>query len=255
MEVIKLGGSESENAAFVAALARELRGRDLLRDPCVLVHGGGRQITKLLASLGLSSSFFEGLRVSPPEVVQVVDMVLGAVGGGVVRCLSRGGVPAVGLRGGDGLLFAKWHPRADVLVRVGEVVDVDTALLRDVLASGRLPVVSPLAVDAHGELLNVNADMAALAVALALGAQKLVFLSSVPGVLRGQELVSHLSRELGEELRAEGHLHDGMVPKVEAALRARAGGVTHVCIRGLRPNTSNGNAVGGPEFSEGTRIV
>lgn len=234
MEVIKLGGVESEDAAFVAELARALRGRDLKRSPCVIVHGGGRRATRLSDALGLPSLFYEGLRVSTPEVVDVVDMVLGAVGGRVVRGLARGGVPAQGVRGGDGLLLAKLHPRADVLQRVGEVIDIDTRVLLDVLQAGRLPVVTPLALDAHGELLNVNADAAAVSIALAMGAEKLVFLSGVPGVLRGEELVEYLTRDLSADLLAEGTLRDGMVPKVAAALQARAGGVAEVRIQGFR---------------------
>ena len=261
MEVIKLGGVESEDAAFLAGLSREIRGRDLVRNPCVVVHGGGRRATHLSGALGLPTCFFEGLRVSSPEVVDVVDMVLCAVGGRVVRALVRGGVPALGLRGGDGLLLAKPHPRADVLERVGEVIDVDTVILRDVLATGRVPVVTPLALDAHGNLLNVNADTAAVAIALALGADKLVFLSGVPGVLSDNRLVESLTRAKSESLRAEGVLRDCMVPKVEAALRAHAGGVAEVRIKGLREQASEPGFLDSPSvaaaslFTEGTLIA
>jgi acetylglutamate kinase len=141
------------------------------------------------------------------------------------------------------------------------VIDVDTAILRDVLATGRLPVVTPLALDAHGNLLNVNADTAAVAIALALAADKLVFLSGVPGVLNDNRLVETLTRAKSEALRADGVLCDGMVPKVEAALRAHAGGVAEVRIKGLREQTSesglfnSSGATAAPLFTEGTLIA
>jgi len=233
MDVIKLGGVESEDAPFLASLGLELASRDLEAKPCVIVHGGGKRISALCESLGLPVTFREGLRVSPPEVAQVVDMVLGSVGSGVVRALERRGVRAVSLRGSDGILRGRPHAQAPALGRVGEVVGVDVELLRAVLATGRIPVLSPLAVGEDGDVLNVNADHAAVAIALALAAEGLAFVSGIPGVLDARALpLEVLARAAGEALIAGGVIHGGMIPKVESAFRARAGGVADVRIRG-----------------------
>jgi acetylglutamate kinase len=249
LEVIKIGGVESEDESFLAALAQELRERDLGANPCVLVHGGGRRVSSLCESQGLPVRFVSGLRVTPPAVVDLVDMVLGAVGSRVARFLVREGVQAVSLRGADGLLRASLHARAEELGRVGEpaVGGVDVALLRTLVSVGRIPVVSPVAVDNQGQLLNVNADHAAVVVALALGSTCLSFVSGVPGVLSDGRLLPILTRADAEALVKNGVIRDGMIPKVESALRARAGGVAQVRIRGA--------TVGMPSLALGTRIV
>jgi acetylglutamate kinase len=239
VEVIKLGGVESEDSVFLRLLAHELATRDFKKNPCIIVHGGGKRITQLCEALGLPVSFSDGLRVTPPEVAQVVDMVLGTVGSSIVRTLLMSKVPCVSARGSDGLLRGSLHARASVLGRVGNAHWVDVELLQALLATGRIPVLSPVAVDDDGGLLNVNADHAAVAVALAMKATGLAFVSSVPGVLDGANFpLASLSQKTCDELIASSVIHGGMVPKVESALRARRGGIADVRIRGTLAGSS-----------------
>lgn len=211
--VVKMGGSLRAPEALLEELGR-------YPGPLVLVHGGGPEIGAWLSRLGLESRFEGGLRVTPPEAMEVVEMVLTAIGKRLAGGLSRRGRKAVALSGQDALLLrGRALPH---LGRVGEVVGVEKALLLFLLEGGYTPVVSPIALDEEGAL-NVNADTAAGAVAGALG-WPAVFLTDVEGVYKDPKDPStrfpRLTPEEASRLEEEGVVQGGMIPKVEAALFA-----------------------------------
>jgi acetylglutamate kinase len=200
----------------------------------VIVHGGGPQIQSHLDLLGIDSHFVSGLRVTTPEAMQVVRMVLvGQVNRDVVGLINEHGPFAVGMSGEDARLFTAVRRTATVdgeEVDVGLVGDVDavnTDAVTDLIAAGRIPVISTVAPDAEGVLHNLNADTAAGALAAALSARKLVVLTDVPGLYRSwpdpDSLVSQITTDEAADLLPT--LEAGMVPKVEACLRAVRGGV------------------------------
>jgi acetylglutamate kinase len=205
----------------------------------VVVHGGGPQISAMLAKMGIASEFRGGLRVTTPEAMDVVRMVLvGQVGRQVVGAINAAGGSAVGLSGEDaGLLTAVRRPavidgvEVDLGV-VGDVAAVDAAIVHELLAAGRTPVIATVAPDAAGVPHNLNADTAAAALAIALGATRLVMLTDVAGIFRAwpdpASVIDTIGIEELDELMPT--LTAGMVPKVEACLRAVRGGVarTHV---------------------------
>ena len=226
--VYKVGGPALEDQGLVAALARELRGGP---GDAVVVHGGGLRIAELLRALGIESRFVDGRRATSAEAMEVVEMVLsGLVNKALAAALTQAGTPAVGLSGRDaGLLRARVRPG---LGRVGIPERIDPAPLRALWAAGLTPVVSPVAAGPDGEALNVNADEAALAVASALGAQALVYLSDVDGVRGASGPVATLSAAEAERLVREGIIAGGMSLKVRMALEAASAGIPEVTIAG-----------------------
>lgn len=247
MDVIKIGGNELDNPAFVQELAARVAGMD---GAPVIVHGGGRAIGALQQRLGIEPVMRDGLRVTDAASLEVVQMVLsGSTNKMLVAALFAAGVTAVGLSGVDGGLLRcvkKELPGAD-LGYVGTVVGVNAALLEQLVAQGVAPVVSPLSLGLDGQIYNVNADEAAAAVAAALGAGLLSFVSNVPGVLddAGQPLPT-LTAATTEQLIASGVIHGGMVPKVRAALAGLEKGVARARIVDL-PGLGNG---GGTVFEQ-----
>jgi acetylglutamate kinase len=200
----------------------------------VVVHGGGPQISSMLDKLGIKSEFRGGLRVTTPEAMDVVRMVLtGQVGRELVGLINQHGPFAVGLSGEDARLFTAIRRHAVVdgqpvdIGQVGDVYKVDTSAVDDLIAAGRIPVVATVAPDADGLLHNVNADTAASALAIALGARKLVVLTDVPGLYTDWPDTGSLVREIGADALEKllPTLESGMVPKMEACLRAVQGGV------------------------------
>ena len=211
--VVKLGGSLGGAEGLLGELAGFGGG-------LVLVHGGGPQIGEHLDRLGLDTRFEAGQRVTPPEHLDAVEMVLTRLGKLLAGGLSRRGRPSVGVSGRDaGFMRGREEPR---LGRVGRVEAVDAGFLLGLLGLGYTPVVTPIAVDDEGAL-NVNADLAAAAVAGALS-WPVVFVTDVPGVLADPgdpgSLVGELSRQEAEALLAAGVIAGGMVPKVGAAFLA-----------------------------------
>ena len=215
----------------------------------VVVHGGGPQISRMLQALGIPSVFRGGLRVTTPETMKVVRMVLtGQVGRDLVGAINAHGPMAVGLSGEDAGLFsaARRTGMADGrpvdLGLVGEVVGVDASAVEDLIDAGRIPVVSSVAPDEQDptQVLNVNADAAASALAVALGARKLVILTDVEGLYanwpQADSLVSSIGVDRLEDMLED--MHEGMRPKMEACLQAVRSGVgeAHV-IDGRRPHS------------------
>lgn len=247
--VVKYGGNAMVDDALKAAFAQDIVFLRYAGLRPVVVHGGGPQIKAMLDRLGLTSQFRGGLRVTTPDVMDVVRMVLvGQVGRELVGLLNAHAPLAVGLSGEDGgLLRAE---RTGVVVDgvehdlglVGDVVSVDPAAVLDLLDAGRIPVISTIAPDLQspGQVLNVNADTAAAALAAALGARKLVVLTDVEGVYAAwpdrDSLLSRLSVDGAKDLLTR--VDEGMIPKLQACIRAVEAGVpqAHV-IDGRQPHS------------------
>jgi len=232
--VIKYGGNAMTDKELQRAFAEDIVFLRYAGLRPVVVHGGGPQINEMLSRLGMPTEFRGGLRVTTPEAMEVVRMVLvGQVGRELVGLVNSHGPFAVGLSGEDAGLFTAERRTATVegtpvdIGLVGDVVSVRPEAVRDLIDAGRIPVVSSVAPDAEGLVHNVNADTAAAALAVALGARKLVILTDVEGLYRdwpnSTEVISSLTAdELREMLPT---LSSGMVPKMEACLRAVDGGV------------------------------
>ena len=247
--VVKYGGNAMVDDELKLAFAQDVAFLRYAGLRPVVVHGGGPQIKAMLDRLGLESEFKAGLRVTTPEVMDVVRMVLtGQVGRELVGLLNQHGPLAVGLSGEDGALFGARRKGVVVdgveedLGLVGDVVSVNTQAVLDLLDAGRIPVVSTVApdLDHEGQVLNVNADTAAAALAAALGARKLVVLTDVEGVYAAwpdrSSLLSTLPLSRARELLSE--VDAGMIPKLEACIRAVEDGVpqAHV-IDGREPHS------------------
>ncbi len=230
--VVKIGGSLMEDRGRLDALCGVLAAHHRERGNLLLCHGGGKDINRNLQWLGEEPRFRDGLRVTSPAAMEVVEMTLsGHVNKDLVRRLQRRGVAACGLSGVDGPILI-CRPISAELGRVGAVSEVRPGLVTVLLRSGFLPVLSPVSVDAAQESYNVNADDAASAVAVALGAEKLIFISDVPGVLdaAGQTL-ARLNRAGIETLIAAGAATGGILPKLRSCLQAAETGVgeVHIC--------------------------
>jgi acetylglutamate kinase len=240
MHVMKIGGNELSHPGFLEGLAKVA---GLSEEPLVIVHGGGRAIADLQRRLGLETIKVDGLRVTDAESLKIAQMVLsGQANKQIVTALLAQGVDAVGLSGVDGAILRcrqKYHPQIN-LGLVGEIVQVRSELIHQLAAHGLTSVLSPISLGLDGQIYNVNADEAAAAVALALGAKLLNFVSNVPGVLQDNNVIPSLTLSQTETLIANGVIRDGMVPKVKAALDAIAKGVPQARIVNLAGLASSG---------------
>ena len=233
--VVKHGGAAIDAAGLGAAFAEDLQLLQSVGIRTVVVHGGGPAVTRMSARLGIETRFVDGLRVTDAETLDVATMVLaGKLNTEVVASLVAGGVNAVGLSGVDGrmLLAQKQGAEGDGpdLGFVGEVVHVHAQVLEALLADSFVPVVASIAIDEIGQAYNVNADVVASELAVALGAEKLVYLNDVPGVIGPSgDLLSELSAQQCLDLLAAPDVVDGgMIPKLESAVRALKAGVSRV---------------------------
>jgi acetylglutamate kinase len=232
--VVKYGGNAIGDDAALHAFASDvvlMRSVGMLP---VVVHGGGPQIGDLMARLGKVPEFRDGLRVTDAETLDIARMVLvGKVNREIVNAINVHDALAVGLSGEDaGMLSAT--PRDPELGYVGDIDGVKTAIIDRLLAQELIPVIATIAVDDAGQAYNVNADTAAGAVAQALGAEKIVFLTDIDGLRRDrtdpESTISTLSADEADKLITDGTVADGMVPKVRACIDAVRGGVGHAHI-------------------------
>jgi len=240
--VLKAGGGALERESTARALLEQVEVLHQVGIRVVLVHGGGTQSTELVKALGGEPRFVEGRRVTDAKSLEVAAMVLnGSVNTRILALCRSLGLPAVGVSGVDaGLIQARKRPPARVgeeLVDygfVGDVVKVDPRVLTDLMDAGYVPVVSPLSAAEDGTVLNINADTIASALAVALGAEKLLFLTGAAGILERPEdpgsLVSYTDLAGLRRLRDEGGLVKGMLPKTSAVEAAVHGGVRRVHI-------------------------
>jgi acetylglutamate kinase len=246
--VYKVGGPALEDPALVAPLAGEVKRAP---GPVLLVHGGGRQVDRLLQALGIASEFVEGRRRTSEEAMEVVEMVLsGTMNKGLAAGLSAAGVPAAGISGRDaGLLRARLEERWG---RVGTPETVDPRLVTALWDAGFVPVVSPVAAGPRGEAVNVNADEAALGLARALGAGALVYLSDVDGVRLPDGVAAALDAAQAARHIADGTIAGGMSLKVRVALDAAGAGIPEVVVAGKARLLGGfpGTRIGGAALAE-----
>ena len=237
--VVKYGGNAMIDGELKAAFADDIVFLRLCGVRMVVVHGGGPQISSMLGRLGISTEFRGGLRVTTPEAMEVVRMVLvGQVGRELVGLINRHGPYAVGLSGEDAGLFTVSRREAMVdgesvdIGLVGDVTDVNPEAVLDIIDAGRIPVIATVAPDEDGQVHNVNADSAAAALAASLRAEKLVVLTDVPGLYADWPNTDSLVTEINAtELAALlPTLETGMVPKMEACLRAIRQGVPRAAV-------------------------
>ena len=230
--VIKYGGSAQSDPELRASFATDVVLLKYIGLRPVIVHGGGPQIGATLTRLGRTSRFVDGLRVTDDETMEVVEMVLGGkLNREIVALVQQAGARAMGLTGSDGGMLLVERLHEPDLGRVGRVVAVDPAAIRAATDAGFVPVIAPIGVDAQGVTHNVNADDAAGAIAAALGAEKLILLTDVEGVLDGAgKLIRKLGALDARKQIAEGTIRGGMIPKIECCIAALQGGVasTHV---------------------------
>jgi acetylglutamate kinase len=231
--VVKYGGAAMEDPALRESFANDIVLMRYVGMNPVVVHGGGPQISAQIKRRGGEPAFVGGYRVTTAEDLEVVRMVLvGVINKDIVSLINRHGTLAAGLSGEDGNLIAvrrKQHPAGD-LGFVGDVERVNPGIVTDLLRDF-IPVIASLGVDSEGQAYNVNADEVAAAIAEALGADKLVYLTNVAGILDAQDgLIGQLSADRAAELKQTGAVGEGMIPKIDSALDAIKGGVPRVTI-------------------------
>jgi acetylglutamate kinase len=240
--VVKYGGHAMIDADLKASFAKDICLLRYVGIHVVVVHGGGPQINAALAKMGVDSTFVSGLRITDEATMDVVEMVLaGQINQEIVGLICMQGGRAVGLSGKDDTFIrarkmaevrAKSDAGADIMVdpgRVGEIVEIVPDVVDHLVKAGFIPVISPVGVDREGHSLNINADTAAGKVAEALRAEKLILLTDVEAVRSGEgELIRSLTAPQANQLIERGVIHSGMIPKVQCALDALAGGVKKV---------------------------
>ena len=247
--VIKVGGHALVDEHIMDNIMRDTVLLRFIGIKPVVVHGGGPEITKLMEKLGKKPRFFRGLRITDDETLEIARMVLvGSVNERIVSLIGKHGGKGIGLSGNDGKLIvarkkAKQRMEGEEidLGWVGEIEEINAEIIDITAEQNYIPVISPIAVDREGNSLNVNADSVAAEIACAIRAEKLILLTDVVGLLRNpadpSSLISEATPALVKELIAAGVIGGGMIPKVEACLKAAQRGVTAHIIDGKAPHT------------------
>ncbi len=227
--VIKYGGSAQTSDELKEQFAQDIVLLHLVGMKPIIVHGGGKSITDLLADLGVDTKFIDGQRVTTKEVMRIAEMVLsGEINKEIVSLLDNHGSKAIGISGKDGG-FLKGIPKDfEKFGYTGIIEHVNPEIVNNIIEDGAIPVIAPIAGSStmgHPGF-NINADLAASKIAVALEARKVLFLTDTPGVLdKEMQLITNLSIEKTEALKADGTIQGGMVPKVDACIEALRGGV------------------------------
>lgn len=241
--VIKYGGSAQVRDELKESFTQDIVMLNFISIRPVIVHGGGPKISATMEKMGKKPEFVQGQRVTDKETMDIVEMVLGGlVNKEIVSLINSHGGKAVGLSGKDGGLIRakkkliKKSPVTGVdeiidIGLVGEVTHIDPHILSSLEKEGFIPVISPVGVGPKGETLNINADYVAASIASALKAEKLIILTDVPGIMdRKDKIISTLTKQQIKKLIEDGTIREGMLPKVQACLKAIEGGVskTHI---------------------------
>ncbi len=232
--VVKYGGNAMVNERLKQQVMEDIVLLWLIGVKVVLVHGGGPEISELMNKLGKKAEFVDGLRVTDKETVDIVQMVLaGKVNKSLVALLETKGGKAMGISGMDGrLIEAKM--KNEKLGYVGEITNVNIAPVIDLLEKGYIPVVSTVGCDAEGNIYNINGDTAAAFVAGAIGAERLIMMTDITGILRDREdpasLIPSITIAEAAKLKEEGVISGGMIPKVDCCIEAINKGVQNVVI-------------------------
>ncbi len=227
--VIKYGGSAQTDPKLIESFAQDILLLYLVGIKPVVVHGGGKKITDMLDKLNIQTEFIDGQRVTTPEVMRIVEMILsGEINSGIVSLLNAHSAKAIGISGKDAhfiMAEPKEHAKWGL---TGTITEVKAEVIHNLINEKFVPVIAPIAA---GESMghpgyNINADLAASQVAKAIGANKVIFLTDTPGVLdKNKKLLSTLNEAQVQELKDDGTINGGMVPKVDACLEAIEGGV------------------------------
>lgn len=235
--IIKYGGSAMKNAELKKTFVEDIAFMNLVGINIIIVHGGGHSINKMLKKLSIEPKFFNGLRITDEETMEVVEMVLaGNVNKGIVNDIQLQGVNALGLCGKDGNLLEAKKKKIDGkdLGFVGEVINVKTSLLKEILKNSIIPVIAPIGKDNLGNTYNINADEVASAISKSLNAEKLVFLTDVFGVYSNindhTTLISEMNVDQALSYIEDGIITNGMIPKVKCCIEAIQNGVNTVHI-------------------------
>lgn len=232
--VTKYGGNAMTDPQLKKSVMQDILLLQLVGVKVILVHGGGPEISAMLKKLSIESHFENGLRVTDDDTMEVVQMVLaGKVNKSLAADLSALGGRAVGLCGIDGGLI-KVHQKNEKLGHVGEIDEINTKILDDLLDGGFIPVISSIGIDDDGNPYNINADTAAAKIAAAIHAESMVVMSNINGVLRDKDdensLISQISLADAEKLKKSGIIAGGMIPKVDCCTNAVKEGVKKVFI-------------------------
>lgn len=234
--VVKYGGSAMLDEELKANVIKDVVLLKLVGFKPIIVHGGGKEISRWVGKVGMEAKFVNGLRVTDKDTMEIAEMVLGKVNKELVTLVQSLGVKAVGISGKDGGLLQckKKLSQGEDIGYVGEVTNVAPKVLQDLLEKDFLPIVFPVGFDENFDTYNINADDAACAIAEAVHAEKLVFLSDIEGVYKDQKnpdtLISELHVHEAEALIADGYVGGGMIPKLRNCIDAIENGVNRVHI-------------------------
>ncbi len=234
--VVKYGGSAMLDEELQLNVIKDVALLKLIGMQPIIVHGGGKEISKWVSLLGHESTFVEGLRVTDEQTMEVAEMVLGKVNKNLVQMIEKLGVKAVGITGKDGstLKVEKRYVNGQDIGFVGNITEVSADLINTLIDNNFIPVIAPIGLDDDYHAYNINADDAACAVATAIGAEKLAFLTDIEGVYTDpadkDTLISVLTLEKADELIQEGFIGGGMLPKLKNCIDAVRGGVSRVHI-------------------------
>lgn len=232
--VIKYGGNAMINEELKRQVMEDIVLLWLIGVKVVLVHGGGPEITETMARLGKQAKFVDGLRVTDKETVDIVQMVLaGKVNKTLVNLLESKGGKAMGISGMDGMLIEA-QMKDERLGFVGKITNVNIAPVNDLLEKGYIPVISTIGCDKEGNVYNINGDTAAAFVAGALGAKRLIMMTDIAGILKDKDdpstLIPSITIKEAEQLKKDGVVSGGMIPKVDCCIEAISHGVKKVII-------------------------
>ncbi|GJP33301.1 hypothetical protein CLOM_g17848 [Closterium sp. NIES-68] len=240
--VVKYGGAAMKDPTLKEGVIKDLVLLSCVGLRPVLVHGGGPEINTWLTRIGIEPNFKNGLRVTDGPTMEVVEMVLvGKVNKSLVSLINRAGGTAVGMCGKDGRMITARQASED-LGFVGDIANVDTTVVKGLVRDGIIPVIATVAADSTGQAYNVNADTAAGEIAASLGAEKLILMTDVPGVMIDPKDVDSLVKEVDikgiRKLISDGIVKGGMIPKVECCIRSLAQGVhSTAIIDGRKPHS------------------
>ncbi len=234
--VVKYGGSAMVDESLKQRVIQDVTLLKLVGFKPIIVHGGGKDISRMVERVGMEPKFINGLRVTDDATMEIVEMVLGKVNKSLVQLVEALGVRAIGISGKDGGLLKvdKKYSNGEDIGFVGDVKEVNAQILWDLLEKDFLPVICPIGMDDSYQTYNINADDAACAIAQAMGAEKLAFLTDIEGVYKDpkdpETLISELTVSEAKNLMAEGYIGGGMLPKLQNCVDAIESGVTGVHI-------------------------
>ncbi len=234
--VVKYGGSAMVDEELQKKVIKDVTLLKLTGFKPIIVHGGGKEISRWVNKVGMEPRFVNGLRVTDEETMEVAEMVLNKVNKNLVRMVEELGVRAIGISGKDGglLRVEKKYSEGEDIGFVGDIKEVDATILNDLLEKDFLPIICPIGIDDNYQTYNINADDAAYAIATAMNAEKLAFLSDIDGVYKDYEdkdsLVSRLTVQEAKDLLETGGIQGGMLPKLQNCIHAIENGVSRVHI-------------------------